>query len=225
MIDAVKGLRNFLMARQVNDVHKFKPIRILLIEDDDADAFLIREYLSEGMKVPHVLEHADRLSRGFECLDRDEFDVILLDLGLPDTNGYDGFVKAHAQVHPVPIVVLTGRDDDEYAMEAVQKGAQDYLVKGQVNGILLARAIRYAIERQKLRIQLETSSREIKILRGLLPICASCKKIRDDQGYWTQMEVYISKHSEAEFTHGYCPACAQNFYEEFERTTKKPSPE
>lgn len=200
---------------------EIKPIKILLIEDDMDDAILIRQYLKEELKNSFVLVHADRIAKALETLDCEEFGVILLDLGLPDTLGFDGFEKLHARVPTMPIIVLTGRDDDEFAIATVQKGAQDYLVKGQVNRAVLVRAIRYAIERQKLNTQLETSLKEIKTLRGLLPICASCKKIRDDKGYWTQMEAYVSQHTEAEFSHGLCPECAERAYEEYLQFKKK----
>lgn len=199
-------------------------LAVLLIEDDPDDAALIREYLEKSIRKPHVLVHASRLANAFEHLDRAAFDVILLDLGLPDTLGFEGFEKVHAHVPGTPIIVLTGRDDDAFAIQAVQKGAQDYLIKGWVNSALLARAVRYAIERQKLLTQLENSIREIKTLRGFLPICMSCKKIRDDSGYWNQMEAYISEHSEAEFSHGYCPECAERALAEFHTSKKKPGP-
>src|SRR3972149_6648286 len=189
-----------------------KPIAVLLIEDDADDVVLIQRYLSNALKVPFRMKHADRLSKGLECLTEGGFDVVLLDLGLPDGRGLGTFEMAHARAPHVPIIVLTGHNDDETAIEAVQKGAQDYLVKYQVSGDILRRSIRYAIERQKLLTQIEHSTREIKTLRGFLPICASCKKIRDDTGYWTQIEAYISKHSEAEFSHGICPDCATKLY-------------
>lgn len=189
-----------------------KPISVLLIEDSPDDAVLIQWYLSNAMKVPHEVKHADRLSKGLGFLGSGGFDVVLLDLGLPDGQGLSTFEKVHAQAPGVPIIVLTGHDDDDLAVEAVQKGAQDYLVKGKVDGSLVGRSIRYAIERQKLLTQIEHSTREIKTLRGFLPICAGCKKIRDDQGYWTQIETYISQHSDAEFSHGLCPECALRLY-------------
>jgi len=192
-----------------------KPITVLLIEDDADDAVLIQRYLSNALKVPFRMKHADRLSKGLECLTEGGFDVVLLDLGLPDGRGLGTFEMAHARAPHVPIIVLTGHNDDETAIEAVQKGAQDYLVKYQVSGDILRRSIRYAIERQKLLTQIEHSTKEIKTLRGFLPICASCKKIRDDTGYWTQIEAYISKHSEAEFSHGICPDCATKLYGEY----------
>ena len=189
-----------------------KPISVLLIEDNPDDAVLIQVSLTQAMKVPCEVKQADRLSKGLEHLRKGGVDVVLLDLGLPDGQGISTFEKAHEQAPDVPLIVLTGHDNDDLAIEAVQKGAQDYLVKGRVDASLLGRSIRYAIERQKLLTQIEHSMKEIKTLRGFLPICASCKKIRDDQGYWTQIETYISEHSDAEFSHGLCPDCAVKLY-------------
>jgi len=188
-------------------------INVLLIEDNPDDAVLIQRYLTNSRKVTYHVTHVDRLADGLACLKGINFDIVLLDLVLPDgPMGLDTFEKASAHTDHIPIIVLTGHDDDELAIEAVQKGAQDYIVKGQISGGMLGRAIRYAIERKKLMTQLEHSAREIKKLRGFLPICANCKKIRDDRGYWTQVEVYISKHSEAEFSHGLCPECSKLLY-------------
>ncbi len=192
-----------------------KQISVLLIEDNPDDTVLIRRYLSAAMKVPPEVHHVGLLTQGLERLRGGSFDVVLLDINLPDGEGLSTFEKVHARAPDVPIIVLTGHDDDELAGEAVRKGAQDYLVKGQVNGSLLGRSIRYAINRQKLLAELEHSLKEIKTLRGFLPICASCKKIRDDNGYWTQIESYISKHSEAEFSHGLCPECASRLYGQY----------
>jgi DNA-binding NtrC family response regulator len=189
-----------------------KPIIVLLIEDNVDDALLLRKSLAGAMKVPYELKHVDGLSRGMQCLAGGEIDVVLLDLGLPDGRGISTFSVLHKHSPDVPVIVLTGHDDEELAIEAVQKGAQDYLVKGKVDGGLLRRSIRYAIERQKLSTQLKQSMKEINTLRGFLPICANCKKIRDDQGYWTRIETYISMHSEAEFSHGLCPECVVKLY-------------
>jgi DNA-binding NtrC family response regulator len=189
-----------------------KPIIVLLIEDNDDDALLIRKSLAGAMRVPYELKQVDGLGRGMECLAGGNVDVVLLDLGLPDGRGISTFSVLHKHSPDVPVIVLTGHDDEELAIEAVQKGAQDYLVKGKVDGGLLRRSIRYAIERQKLSTQLKQSMKEINTLRGFLPICANCKKIRDDHGYWTQIETYISKHSEAEFSHGLCPDCVIKLY-------------
>lgn len=188
-------------------------IHALLIEDNPDDAVLIQRYLKASGKVDYTVIHVGTLGDGLECLKRALFDVILLDLSLPDGPiGIKTFEMIHARASHIPIIVLTGHDDDDLAVEAVHKGAQDYLVKGLVTGPTLGRAIRYAIERRKLLAQLEYSMKEIRQLRGFLPICANCKKIRDDKGYWTQVEVYISNHSNTEFSHGICPDCAQKLY-------------
>jgi len=190
-------------------------ITALLIEDNPDDATLIEKYLTSSRKIKYNVIHVEMLAEGMESLKRMLFDVILLDLNLPDgPMGIKTFETVYAQAAGIPIIVLTGHDDDDHAVEAVHKGAQDYLVKGLVTGPALGRAIRYAIERKKLLTQLEHSLKEIKLLRGFLPICVRCKKIRDDQGYWTQVDVYIRDHSDVEFSHGICPECAMTLYPE-----------
>ncbi len=197
-----------------------KSINALLIEDSPDDAILIQRYLANLPNVRYKVTHVALLANGLEILKHVLFDVVLLDLGLPDgLGGLNTFEKVYAHSPHIPIIVLTGHDDDAFAIESVQKGAQDYLVKGQVTGVLLGRSIRYAIERKKMLIQLEHSAKEIKKLRGILPICANCKKIRDDKGYWTQVEVYISDHSETEFSHGLCPECAVKIYPAYYKKT------
>jgi sigma-B regulation protein RsbU (phosphoserine phosphatase) len=129
------------------------PIRALLVEDNAGDARLIREMLRESRAGQPVVEltHVDRLAAGLEHLATDEADVVLLDLTLPDSRGFDTFARTHAAAPDVPIVVLSGLDDEDTAVRAVHAGAQDYLVKGRVDGALLVRAMRYAIERQTLQ--------------------------------------------------------------------------
>lgn len=135
-----------------------KLLRILLIEDNPGDVRLIREMLAEVGGASFDLECVDRLSPGLERLAEGGFDVALLDLGLPDGRGLDTFTKAQVQAGEVPIVVLTALDDEALAAKAVAAGAQDYLIKGQVDGKLLVRAIRYAIERQRLQAELRALS-------------------------------------------------------------------
>ena len=110
--------------------------------------------------------------------------------------------------HPeVPVVILSGLDLESIALQAVRKGARDYLVKGQSDMGWLVRSIKYALERHRLLAQ-------IKTLLGLLLICSSCKKIQDDTGYWKEIEEYVKKHSEADFTHGVCPDFLNKLYPE-----------
>ena len=129
-----------------------RPVEILLVEDNPGDVRLIREMLrGAGAGHAHVeLAQTDRLSSGVEHLAQVGADVVLLDLSLPDSQGLETFTSVHAAAPSVPVVVLSGLDDESVAVRAVQEGAQDYLVKGQVDGGTILRSVRYAIERQRL---------------------------------------------------------------------------
>jgi two-component system, cell cycle response regulator len=124
-------------------------ISVLLIEDNDVDARLTQDLLSEWsveeFQVTHVTSLSDALSR----IDTDRFDAILLDLSLPDAFGLPTVRQVHATNPSVALVVLSGVSDQSLALQAVQQGAQDYLVKGQGHPELLARSVRYAIERKR----------------------------------------------------------------------------
>ena len=141
-------------------------IDILLVEDNIGDRRLICELLSEAKGVTFNLKCADRLQAGLEQLNKGGVDAVLLDLGLPDSQGLETLSKTYAQAPKIPIVVLTGIDDELLGTQAVNRGAQDYLMKGQVDGNLLVRALRYAIERKQaeerekqLQLQLDLSRR------------------------------------------------------------------
>jgi PAS domain S-box-containing protein len=142
---------------------KDKPIKVLLIEDNAGDFRLIREMLAEVRPVTFDVERADRLSTGLERLTVGGIDVALLDLSLPDSRGLDTFARVHAQAPQVPIVVLTSLDDEELAVKAVRQGAQEYLVKGHVDGYSLARAIRHAIERKRAEETLRKARESLEV--------------------------------------------------------------
>ena len=137
-------------------------VRVLVIEDNDADARLITEILREVETPRFVPTFADRLSGGITCLERETFDVALLDLELPDTTGIDTFARLHFVAPHIPTVVLTSLDDKEFALKAVQHGAQDYLVKGSMDGPLLTRALLYAIERERLSTEIQRQARQLE---------------------------------------------------------------
>ena len=148
-------------------------LRILLVEDDEGDAFLVRELLDEAeapfeLQVATTLREARTMLSGVHC--------VLLDLGLPDAEGIDGLRKLLAGAGSAAVCVLTGRSDEHLGVAAVAEGAQDYLVKGQVDGVLLTRALRYAIERKRadenarrLREVELRQSESARLERGLLP--------------------------------------------------------
>jgi len=149
-------------------------------------------------------------------------DLILMDIMMSDMDGIRACqrIKAVERLREIPIIMVTGRTDSEDLRAAFAAGAMDYITKPLNSVELLARvssalALKRAIDIRKARErelverhgQLEQALKEVKVLRGLIPICFSCKKIRDDQGYWHTIEAYIQAHSEVDFSHGLCPEC------------------
>ncbi|MEH2108655.1 hybrid sensor histidine kinase/response regulator [Nostoc sp.] len=147
-----------------------KHIKVLLVEDNPGDVFLLHEFLKEVTTVVVDLMPVERLSEALDYLAKEIFDVILLDLSLPDSQGLETFVIAHVQAKATPIIVLTGIDDETLAISAMQQGAQDYLVKGQVTGDLLVRSMRYAIERQRADDALGHSEERFRVALKNSPI-------------------------------------------------------
>lgn len=134
--------------------------RVLLIEDDGDYAYILRRMLTRrgGSALP--IEHVDRLAAGISRMDEGGIDAVLLDLDLPDSFGIETFHAVNRRMPEVPVVVLSGHDDERVALKAVRDGAQDYLVKGDFDRRLLVRAIRYAIERNHLQQTLRNLSLE-----------------------------------------------------------------
>jgi len=137
-------------------------IRVLLIEDNEADALLLKHTLSDAGGDCFDLTHAELMAEARELLASRPFDVVLLDLSLPDSQGLRTVERANAAAPGLPIVVLTGLDDEATGVEAVRKGAQDYLVKGQFDGRLLGRAIHYAMERKQAEQQLKALNESLE---------------------------------------------------------------
>src|SRR5512137_2277432 len=123
-------------------------VEILLIEDNPGDARQVEEILKDVKGFVFKIERAVRLQQGLTRLKAGAIDIVLLDLNLPDSTGYDTFQEVHNHFPEVPVVLLTGLEDDELGLRAVRDGAQDYLAKGNLDGNLLARTIRYAMERK-----------------------------------------------------------------------------
>ena len=327
-----------------------KHIHMLLIEDDAGDTLLLEEIVGEcsDSDVSFEMITVTCLGNGLSFLSEEgACDLIVMDLGLPDSTGVDSLTKILPSANNVPIIVLTGLQDENVALQAVQNGAQDYLVKGMIDAQIFRRAAIYAIERKQVEAKLAQMAREwettfnttsdviflldkesrivrankiaeqmfgyepgqmlgrycwetvhntefpisscpnvkskqslvretielqigenwyrvavdpildssrnyagsvhvitditeqktateklklseeklrqekenlekalaeIKQLSGLIPICSSCKKIRDDEGYWEKLEGYIERHSEAVFSHSICDDCTEALY-------------
>jgi sigma-B regulation protein RsbU (phosphoserine phosphatase) len=139
-----------------------KRIKVLLFEDNHDDIFLLRKMLQKATAVEFQLEVAETLAKGIERMHQGGIDVVLLDLSLPDSRGLETFYSAHAEAPEIPIIVLSGLDDERVALEAVHAGAQDYLVKGQGGSQLLIRAMIYAIERTQARRALSVAEEKYR---------------------------------------------------------------
>jgi serine phosphatase RsbU (regulator of sigma subunit) len=137
-------------------------IRALLIEDNPGDANLIEVMLAQADSESFELRHVEKLADGLRELGAGGIDVVLSDLSLPDSQGLDTFLRLHARAPHVAIIVLSGLNDATVALNAVHQGAQDYLIKGEVDGQLLARAMRYAIERKRMSEQLHRYAAELR---------------------------------------------------------------
>jgi two-component system cell cycle sensor histidine kinase/response regulator CckA len=188
-----------------------KTTRILLIEDNPGDARFIRKVLADAMPAdPSApafdLTCARRLSSGLKRLAKGRFDAILLDLSLPDTLGLDALVKTHAQASGLPIIVLSDPGNKEMALEAVQKGAQDYLIKGEVSGSLLVRVIRYAIEHKRAKEALRESEERVRNLSELISDFAYTARVEPDGSFvverTTSAFTRITGFTTEEWAHG-----------------------
>jgi signal transduction histidine kinase len=143
--------------------------RLLLVEDDAGFARLLREMFKDQGSPATAVTHVESMAEAEAELGAATFDIILLDPGLPDAHGIESVRRAHAAAPRVPVVVLTGRDDETLALLALQEGAQDYLIKGQIDSRGLLRFLRYAVERNEMeatlravRAELERSNRELE---------------------------------------------------------------
>jgi len=198
------------------------PLRVLVVEDDAEMAALLRVLLADARGRPFETACAVSLDDALRQLAAGAPDVVLLDLNLPDSAGEETFRRVRERAPEAPVVVLTSVEDDALSDRLVGAGAQDYLVKAEVRGSIVARTLRHAVERRRAALErerilgdLQRALAEVKTLSGLLPICSGCKKIRDDRGYWTHVESYIQARSGAQFSHGICPECMQRLYPDY----------
>ena len=180
-------------------------------------------YFSESAeKAIELITSADKGGKGVDV------DMILMDIEMEEEmDGIEAtqLIKSKTDFQDTPIIMVTGDTCSESLQKAFSAGAVDYITKPIRKIELLARVrsflkLKQAVDDRKAREaekemlikELQEVLAKVKLLNGLLPICASCKKIRDDNGYWNQIEVYIRDHSEADFSHGICPACETKLY-------------
>ncbi len=191
-----------------------RQLNILLIDDDEEDYIITRGLLSKITDRIHRLNWVYTYEAAVAAFKENKYDAYLIDYRFGQYDGLELMRIAIKMGCKSPLILLTGWGDLSVDLKAMEAGAADYLVKDQLGALLLERSIRYAIERrreeverEKLIVELRETLAELKTLSGLLPICAGCKKIRDDEGYWHQVEVYVEERSEAQFSHSFCPDC------------------
>ena len=184
--------------------------RMLIVDDDQLNVSVLTEILKNDYKIM-TAESGDEALKAVTGAHPP--DLILLDILMPDMDGYQvcRLIKADPKTAHIPIVFVTAVSEAMDAAKAFEIGAVDYVTK-PFNPITVKARINTHIKLSTTMQELENALKEVKRLNGLLPICASCKKIRDDKGYWNQIESYIEKHSDAAFSHGMCPECSDELY-------------
>jgi CheY-like chemotaxis protein len=200
---------------------------IMIIDDSVDQRQLLGAFLKTGgytdvLMAESVADALQRVSDPAPAGSGPTVDLILMDVEMPQLDGIDACeqIKKMPHLQDIPIVMVTGSTATSTLVRAFAAGAVDYLTKPVNKFELLARvrsamALKGEMDRRKARErelvqrteELEAALREVKTLRGCLPMCVTCKKIRDDKGYWNQIEVYVEANSEAEFSAGRCPDC------------------
>lgn len=204
---------------------------ILIVDDSPDQQALLRSILGKAGYNDVLSADSARSASALLHLDGEtpsqRIDLILMDVLMPEQDGVETCrqIKRCAHFQDVPVIMVTAQNDLSNLKEAFAAGAMDYISK-PVNSVeLLARVssallLKQEMDRRKNRElelrrsneELQKALKEVKVLRGLIPICASCKKIRNDGGFWQQLEEYLGEHSEAEFSHGLCQPCIRKLY-------------
>ena len=196
-----------------------KHLRVLLLEDNPGDAELIRSYLECIYPLSFKLSHVETLEAALLIVAKENFDIFLIDLRLPDAKGTEAVEALQIVASGVPMVVLTQVRDEELAFNCINAGAQDFICKDDLNEHTLRRAIRFAILRhresqEKMLLLRQLEATLTKVLSGYVTICMHCKQIRAGES-WQPVEFYVERHSNAKFTHSVCPSCIEMHYPQY----------
>ncbi len=176
---------------------------VLIVEDNQRNIMVLGSILdSSGYDTAVALDGEEAL----RFVEKETPDLILLDIVMPGMDGYEvcRSLKKDSQTMDIPVIFLTAKREIDDLVKAFEVGGVDFITKPYNSTELLVRV--------KTHMDLKKARDEIKKLKGIIPICCNCKKIRNDSGYWEQVETYIENHSNAEFTHGICPDCTEKLY-------------
>lgn len=178
-------------------------VLILIVDDNTQNIQVLAKILEEA---GYDLAVAMNGEEALEFLDRESPDMILLDVMMPGMDGFEVCRRIKRQEHcaDIPVIFLTARGETDDIVKGFDAGGVDYVIKPFNNRELLARV--------KTHVELLRSRREISELQGIIPICSSCKKVRDDEGFWQLVEQYVETRSDATFSHSLCPNCADKLY-------------
>lgn len=186
---------------------------VLIVDDSVTNIQVIGRMLRDnGCEVAIGMDGLQGIEIATEIIP----DLILLDIMMPKMDGYEACkrLKQNPKTQEIPIIFLTAKDQSEDIIKGFELGAVDYIKKPFSSTELLARVDTH-LKLHWTIMKLEQALKEVKTLKGLLPICANCKKVRDDEGYWQSVEKYISVRSEAKFTHSICPDCIKELYPDY----------
>jgi len=195
-----------------------KSLRVLIVDDQEPIRELLRHQLE---KIGHTV--VGKATNGLEAVKLTESllpDIVLMDIEMPKMDGLEA-TKLIWEKYPRPIVLLTSYDDPEMVRQASQAGAGAYLLKPpsaeEIERTMVIASARFAdlMELRRLNLELKEALENVKVLSGLLPICANCKSIRNDGGYWKAVEEYISEKTDVHFSHSLCPACIDKLYPDY----------
>ncbi len=201
------------------------PRKILCIDDEPTQLVIFSQVLAQDGFEVMVASSAEE---GLAYCASNHYDAVLTDYQMPSLNGIEFLISLKQFEDAPPVVILTGHGNEEVAVQAMKFGAMDYIVKDErqgylkLLGITLQQAIelhearlakeKLIAEQAKLLSDLQAAIGNIQLLSKLVPICSSCKKIRDDSGYWHQIEAYLQENLHLNFTHGICPDCVKTLY-------------
>ena len=207
------------------DQNEKLPIAVLYVEDEPITRSAVARMLKRRVET---LYEAENGKEGLELFKRHRPNIVISDIRMPVLDGIEMSKEIKLLDKNSKIILTTAHSDASILLDSIEVGVDKYILKPLdmdtlyaamdqcAETVMLERQIQQQnIEKDQLIVKLQEALENVKKLSGLIPICSNCKKIRNDEGYWKQIEGYISEHSEARFSHGICPDCAKKIYSEF----------